>query len=67
MGMECSTHGAKRNTCWILVGKSRRKRTTKNISDVDGVIILKCILEEYDEGLLNLSTEAKLLLLLLLI
>jgi hypothetical protein len=26
MGRECSTHGAKRNACRILVGKPERKR-----------------------------------------
>jgi hypothetical protein len=45
MGWACSTYGAKRNAYRILVGKARRKETTKKTKDIGGWIILKWILE----------------------
>jgi hypothetical protein len=51
MGGACSTHGEKRNAFRILVGKARRKETTRN-TYVDGRIILRWILEREDGAVL---------------
>jgi hypothetical protein len=40
IGRECNTHGAKRNTCRILVGKPEGKTPLGRL-DVGGRIILK--------------------------
>jgi hypothetical protein len=44
MGGACSTNGEKRNAYKILVGKPDGKNHQEDL-DVDGRIILRCILE----------------------
>jgi hypothetical protein len=51
MGRACSTCGGgeRRGACRVLVGKSEGRDHFEDI-DIDGMIILKCILKKWDGG-----------------
>ena len=50
MGRTCSTYGARRGACRVLVGKHEGRDHLEDLV-IDGRIVLKWILEMWDGGM----------------